>query len=159
MSVNIVWPRTWVDVNPIGNRYSLGYHTGADLNMRDNKDAHSPIYAAADGVVTTAGRLSGSWGNVIVINHGLLPDGHTVYARYAHVENMLVKVEDTVTRGQKIAQVGQFAPGNWHLHFDISTTTVLRDHPSDWPGFDLQRVLASYTDPLAFIKAHRPPAA
>ncbi len=153
---NIVWPRAWVDVNPIGNRYSLGYHTGADLNLRDNRDAHAPVYAAADGVVLTASRLRGSWGNVIVVDHGVLPAGRTVYARYGHVEAMLVSVGDAVWRGQKIAQVGQYAPGNYHLHFDISLTTILRDDPADWPGFDLDRVLAQYTDPLAFTKANRP---
>jgi murein DD-endopeptidase MepM/ murein hydrolase activator NlpD len=96
---------------------------------------------------------------VIVIDHGTLPDGRHVYARYAHLEDLQVQAGDTVARGQKIAQVGQFAPGNYHLHFDISTTTRLRDKPADWPGFSLERVEADYTDPKAFIKAHRPPAA
>jgi Peptidase family M23 len=156
---DLVWPRTWVDVNPIGHRYSMGFHTGADLNMRDNRDAHAPVCAAADGVVLTAGRLAGTWGLVIVIDHGALDDRHRVYARYAHLENLQVNVGDSVMRGQKIAQVGQFAPGNYHLHFDVSTTTILRDHPADWPGFDEDRVWANYTDPLAFVKAHRPPPA
>ena len=168
-----VWPAAWVDVNPIGHRYSQGYHTGADLNMRNNQDAHAPVYAAADGVVTTAGRLAGAWGNVIVIDHGALPGGpegpvsaqggeslgplgRPVYARYAHLENLLVNVGDAVTRGQKIAQVGQYAPGNYHLHFDICVNTLLRDRPADWPAFNLDRVTAKYTDPRAFVRDHRP---
>ncbi|MBI3763649.1 MAG: peptidoglycan DD-metalloendopeptidase family protein [Chloroflexi bacterium] len=152
-----VWPPTWVDVNPIGNHYSLGYHTGADLNLRNNQDAHAPVFAAADGVVIVARKLRGSWSNVIVIDHGTV-DGKPLYSRSAHLENIQVNEGDRVTRGQKLAQIGLF-PGstnNYHLHFDMSNTTLLRDKPDDWPGENLARVRQNYIDGKAFIKAHRP---
>ena len=55
-------------------------------------------------------------------------------------------------RGQQICTVGEYLPDNWHLHFDISHTTVLKTVPGHWPGDNLDAVLKDYTDPMAFIK-------
>ncbi len=161
-----VWPSHWIDATGFAVRYRVGtpyeaYHTGADLNLNEpypDADAHSPVYAAAHGVVTFADRLPG-WGNVIVIRHDpLITNGQVVYGRYAHVENVRVQVGQRVVRGEQIASVGN-AEGiySYHLHFDISTTDILQTQPWHWPRLDLDALLANYTDPRQFIINHRPP--
>jgi murein DD-endopeptidase MepM/ murein hydrolase activator NlpD len=160
-----IWPGQWVDANPYLTKYSLGYHTGADLNLNfpnHNTDKGKPVYAAADGVVTFAEVVPQSWRGLIVIRHDPLPDGTPVYSRYGHVENISVHVGEAVTRGQQIATVGLFgsvAKQNYHLHFDISCTTRLETSPRDWPGEGenaLNTIKAHYVDPKKFIEDHRP---
>ena len=157
-----IWPGKWVDANPYLTKYSLGYHTGADLNLNfpnHNADKNKPVYAAADGVVTFAEVVPTTWRGLIVVRHDPLPGGTPVYSRYGHVENIAVSVGDAVTRGQQIATVGLFGPAagdNYHLHFDISCTTMLETTPRHWPGEDLDAVKAHYVDPKKFIEDHRP---
>lgn len=151
-----VWPGQWVDVNPFLTRYALGYHTGADLNLPADKDAHSAVYAVSAGDVIFAQRVQGNWGNLIVIRHRT--DTGVVYSRYGHVESIVVRKGQAVTRGQQICQIGN-AFGRWayHLHFDLSIhpDRLLRA-PDDWSAFNEAQVRSIYTDPRAFIQAHRP---
>lgn len=147
------WPGDWIDANPYGNRYWLrdryAYHTGADLNLnkpRWDMDRGQPVYSIANGVVTYAGHLSENWGNVVVIRHG------DVFARYAALGIILVKEGDFVEIGQQIGTVGQHRGGEpYHLHFDISPTTILLTNPGDWPGLTWSRIERDYVDPLKFI--------
>ncbi len=160
-----VWPGNWFDATGFDRLYRVGtvnqaYHTGADLNMNEpywDADAHSPVYAAASGVVTFADRVPG-WGNVIIIRHDpLISTGQVLYGRYAHVEDVRVQVGDRVVRGQQISKVGN-AEGifAYHLHFDLSNTTVLETQPWHWPKMDRTALRANYIDPLDFILNHRP---
>jgi murein DD-endopeptidase MepM/ murein hydrolase activator NlpD len=160
-----VWPGHWFDATGFAVRYYRGtpqeaYHTGADLNLNRpywDADAHSPVYAAAAGVVTYASRLPG-WGNVIIIRHfPLVSTGQTMYARYAHVNDLRVQVGDRVQRGQQIATVGN-ADGvfPYHLHFDLSPTNILEKAPWDWPRLNLARLKNDYVDPEEFIANNRP---
>lgn len=157
-----LWPGEWADANPFGNKYSMGYHTGADLNLNRpiwDLDRGKPVYAVADGVVTYANaRVGGAWQALVVIKHDPLPDGTPVYSRYGHVSDIAVNEGDPVVRGQQIARVGRSGGigGNYHLHFDISTTNVLATSPEHWPGWDQSGVYRHYVDPLKFIQAHRP---
>jgi hypothetical protein len=157
-----VWPGSWLDATGYAVTYpdSDEYHTGADLNLNvpvHDSDKGAPVYASADGVVAHAFTVPGSWGGLIVIRHTPLPDGTPVYSRYAHVEQMAVKQDDTVSRGQQIAVVGYYAPGkNYHLHFDVSCTSMLETVPRHWPGTNKQQVLIHYVDPRKFIAEHRP---
>lgn len=163
------WPGAWEDANPFGNRYSFGsppreaYHTGADLNLNDpywDADRHMPVFAPAEGVVTFAGRLPGSWGKVVVIEHREPAEGphddRRVYSRLAHLEDYSVAAGQRVRRGQQIARIGRppgDPPGPYHLHFDISPTAILKTEPWDWPGLTWSRLEENYTDPLDFIRA------
>lgn len=155
-----VWPPNWVDANEFGKKYGLGYHTGADLNLPQDADRGLPVYAAADGVVTFAQAVGGAWRTLIVIQHAPLPDGTPVFSRYAHVD-IQIQAGQTVQRGQQIAKIGLF-PGsttikpNYHLHFDISRTTILQHNPQHWPGDDLNALHQHYVEPAAFIREHRP---
>ncbi len=148
-----VWPGAWIDVNPIFTRYELGFHTGADLNLPGDADAHTTIHAVSAGAIVFAQRVMGNWGNLIVIKHA-----GPVYSRYGHVENICVKRGESVVRGQPIAQVGN-AYGRWafHLHFDISThPTRLNQEPYDWSANTEAQVRSIYVDPREFILSHRP---
>lgn len=101
----------WPTRQHIINQYYGWKHTGIDLEG----DYVDPLYAAADGVVETAGWNSGGYGLQIVINHG---NGNKT--RYAHSSKMFVKVGDTVKRGQVIAMVGTTGRSTGtHLHFEV----------------------------------------
>jgi murein DD-endopeptidase MepM/ murein hydrolase activator NlpD len=160
-----VWPGQWLDATSFAARYRIGtdqeaYHTGADLNLNSpyyDADAHSPVYAAASGVVTYAGRVAG-WGRIAIIRHDpLVSNGQVVYGRYAHVESLRVQSGQRVVRGEQIANVGN-AEGAYpyHLHFDISPTTILESQPWHWPKLNLNNLLTNYVDPKNFIARHRP---
>lgn len=160
-----LWPGHWFDATGFARRYRIGtpseaYHTGADLNLNEpywDADAHSPVYAAASGTVSYANRIAG-WGNVIIIRHDpLVSNMKVMYARYAHIENIRVKVGERVVRGQQIAKVGN-AEGifPYHLHFDLSPTSILATQPWHWPKLDRDNLLANYVDPLDFTRKNRP---
>jgi murein DD-endopeptidase MepM/ murein hydrolase activator NlpD len=135
------------------------YHTGADLNLNKphfDTDRESPVYAAADGVVVYA-QSDTPWGkrNAIVCIMHELPNGMSVWTRYAHIINLLVKDTDIVKRGQQIAQIGN-GGGRYpyHLHFDVAWID-LGARPGDWAGADYGRCVRSYADPLRFIQESR----
>ena len=89
-----VWPGHWKDANIFGNKYELGYHTGADLNLNKPKhdsDKGKPVYAAADGQVTFARDVGGNWQSVVVIKHNPLPDGKPIFTRYGHMDNFIAE--------------------------------------------------------------------
>lgn len=107
--------------SPFGNRDMNGNgsnnHKGVDLAA----PVYTPIYAAADGVVTNAGGKPGGapiggYANTIVIDHG------TYKTLYAHMrtDGILVKQGDTVLQGQLIGGVGNEGISSGpHLHFEI----------------------------------------
>ena len=162
-----VWPGNWYDATGYGSSYDThdgtAYHSGADLNLDlpyFDADAHSPIYAAASGVVTFA-QIAPGWGRVVVIRHDpLLSSGEVVYSRYGHVEDVQIKAGDRVQRGQQIARIGN-ADGlfPYHLHFDISPTDRLEQEPWDDPGTDLDQLKYDYVDPKVFVEENRPETA
>jgi hypothetical protein len=82
-----------------------------------------------------------------------MPGGTFVYLRYAHEDlTGLVYENQDVTIGQQIATVGNaFGRFAYHLHFDIGGS-VLKSHPADWPGVDLERIRSHYIDPTRFIR-------
>ncbi|HET6361953.1 MAG TPA: M23 family metallopeptidase [Gemmatimonadota bacterium] len=86
------------------------FHTGLDLRAREG----TPVYAAADGIVSLSGS-SGAYGNVVLLDHG-----GGLQTLYAHHERNLVGVGDAIRRGQPIALVGHTgnATGD-HLHFEV----------------------------------------
>jgi murein DD-endopeptidase MepM/ murein hydrolase activator NlpD len=85
-------------------------HEGIDVSA----PMGSPIEAPAAGVVTDAGWETG-YGNTIVINHGF-----GIVTKFAHASKLLVKTGQRVSRGQRIALVGNsgLATGP-HLHYEV----------------------------------------
>lgn len=102
-------------VNPVSGIYKL--HGGIDVASAGIYG--KPIVAAADGVVLIAG-WSSSFGNWVLINHGM--SGGKQYATvYAHMcKSPSVSSGQSVTAGQTIGYVGSTgnSTGN-HLHFEI----------------------------------------
>lgn len=86
------------------------HHGGIDFAGR----AGSPIVAVASGVVTHSGDRFG-YGMMVEINHG---NGYVT--RYAHNDQNLVRVGDTVKKGQHIAMMGATGRATApHVHFEV----------------------------------------
>lgn len=89
---------------------TTAYHNGIDFAA----NAGTSIYAAYDGVVSTAA-YSSSMGNYVIINHG-----GGLFTIYMHAKSLNCKEGDIVARGDTIAYVGTTgrSTGN-HLHFTV----------------------------------------
>lgn len=90
-------------------------HEGIDIHAPRG----TPIVAAANGVVRSAGR-KGGYGYAVVIDHGF-----GVSTLYAHASELLVSRGKTVRRGDVVARVGSTgistAP---HLHYEVHVDGV-----------------------------------
>jgi murein DD-endopeptidase MepM/ murein hydrolase activator NlpD len=114
-------------IQPINNKelerlhltYGLRFHPIFKV-FKDHKGLDfaaphgTPIYATGDGKVSMA-YFSGSYGNVIYIDHG-----YDFETRFAHLSRFAVSPGQNVLRGQIIGYVGNtghsVAP---HLHYEI----------------------------------------
>lgn len=72
------------------------------------------VFAAANGRVVYAGSGLRGYGNLVIIKHN-----ETFLSAYAHNQTLLVKEDQTVTQGQKIAEMGQSDSDKVKLHFEI----------------------------------------
>jgi murein DD-endopeptidase MepM/ murein hydrolase activator NlpD len=105
------------------------YHEGLDLNPGEG----TPIQAIADGVVTTVGNPSGSFGVYAVIAHEI--NGQQVSSLYAHMllGSLALAVGDKVTKGQLVGQVGSTGQSTGaHLHFGIYVNGTTAIDPYAW---------------------------
>ncbi|MFC9553662.1 peptidoglycan DD-metalloendopeptidase family protein [Rhodococcus sp. NPDC056960] len=126
--------------SPFGPRWGT-FHQGVDFAG----PAGTPIYAAADGVVTAAGPATG-FGNWIVLDSEI--DGGKVSTVYGHMydDGVLVKTGEKVTAGQHIAAMGSNGESTGsHLHFEV------------WPGGRLSGGTA--IDPMPWLASHGASAA
>uniref|UniRef100_A0AAU2JQS9 Peptidoglycan DD-metalloendopeptidase family protein n=1 Tax=Streptomyces sp. NBC_00049 TaxID=2903617 RepID=A0AAU2JQS9_9ACTN len=101
-----------------GPSWSLGYHTGLDLEASPG----TPIYAPADGKVikVTSG---GSYGNETHIEHA-----NGVVTLYAHQTKAMVTQGANVKRGDQIGTVGSTGNSSGpHLHWEVRLPGV--DNP------------------------------
>lgn len=73
-----------------------------------------PVLAAAAGKVVYSGTGLRGYGNLIIVKHN-----DTYLSAYAHNSKLLVKEGQTVTRGQKIAEMGNSDTELVKLHFEI----------------------------------------
>ena len=76
--------------------------------------AGDPILAAADGQVVYAGAGLRGYGNLIILKHN-----NTFLTAYAHNQALLVKEDQQVRKGQKIAEMGKTDADRFKLHFEI----------------------------------------
>lgn len=72
------------------------------------------VVAAADGRVIFAGSVLRGYGNMIIIKHN-----ETYLSAYAHNQTLLVKEDQVVRRGQKIAEMGSSDADRVKLHFEV----------------------------------------
>lgn len=76
--------------------------------------AGDPVMAAADGRVVYAGSGLRGYGNLVIVKHNA-----TYLTAYAHNQTLLVKEDQAVRRGQKIAEMGSTDAERVQLHFEI----------------------------------------
>jgi lipoprotein NlpD len=100
------WPATGAVVTP----FSEGKVKGVSINGK----AGDPVLAAADGKVVYAGSGLRGYGNLIILKH------NSIYlTAYAHNQALLVKEDQSVRRGQKIAEMGSSDSESVRLHFEV----------------------------------------
>lgn len=115
-------------IHPISRTSRL--HTGLDFAAPKG----TPIYAASNGVVSSASYVSG-YGYLIEIDHGA-----GVTTVYAHNSENLVEAGDIVGRRQMIARVGNTGNSTGaHLHFEVRLDGVPID-PMLVLGKDLSKI-------------------
>lgn len=113
--------------------YSIGRGLG-DSGTHEGRDllaaAGTPIYAIADGVVTSVG-CCGAYGNVVFISSNV--GGDAVESRYAHmISTPAVSSGQSVTAGQVIGYVGSTGRSTAnHLHVEIRINGSLIE-PLNW---------------------------
>ncbi|MCY7304553.1 MAG: peptidoglycan DD-metalloendopeptidase family protein [Rhodoferax sp.] len=76
--------------------------------------AGEPVLAAADGRVVYVGASLRGYGNLIILKHN-----NTYLTAYAHNQLLLVKEDQSVRRGQKIAEMGNSDADRVKLHFEV----------------------------------------
>lgn len=131
-------------------------HLGDDLNGIGgwNSDQGDPVYASGTGRVIYTGVPSEGWGNMVILGHRVpdrsSPQGYRVMQTvYAHLESVLVKYGETISRGQPLGTVGT-ANGRYlaHLHFEI------RESLSVYPGMGYSDEPQDRVSPEAFVKEY-----
>ena len=86
------------------------FHSGIDYAA----PIGHPVYAPADGVVSSA-RRAGGYGLMIEIDH---PNG--LSTRFAHLSGMMVSAGDRVRAGEQIGRIGSTGRSTGpHLHYEI----------------------------------------
>ena len=76
--------------------------------------AGDPVMAAADGKVVYAGSGLRGYGNLVILKHN-----NTYLTAYAHNQTLLVKEDQAVQKGQRIAEMGSTDADRVKLHFEI----------------------------------------
>lgn len=90
---------------------TIKFHAGLDFAAPQG----TPIYATADGRVTTAGNTGNGYGNHVEINHGF---GYETL--YGHMFRIKVRAGQTVKRGEVIGWVGSTGKSTGpHLHYEV----------------------------------------
>ena len=100
----------WPASGPVLQGFDDTRNKGLDIGGK----AGDPVNAAADGRVVYAGSALRGYGNLVIIKHN-----GTFLSAYAHNQKLLVKEDDVVKRGQRIAEMGSSDAERVMLHFEI----------------------------------------
>lgn len=104
--VNWRWPTTGKVIAGFSGEANKG------INLAGKKG--DPVYAAAAGNVVYAGSGLHGYGNLVIINHN-----QEYLSAYAHNSKILIKENDNVKVGAKIAEIGNSGSVSTMLHFEI----------------------------------------
>jgi lipoprotein NlpD len=99
---------------PANGSVVSGFDEGRNKGLAIAGKAGDPVVAAADGRVVYAGSGLRGYGNLVIIKHN-----NTYLTAYAHNQTLLVKEDQAVKRGQKIAEMGSSDAERVQLHFEI----------------------------------------
>ena len=103
-------PWAWPAAGPV----ATGFDEARSKGLAITGKAGDPVLAAADGRVVYAGSGLRGYGNLIIVKHN-----NTYLTAYAHNQALLVKEDQVVRRGQKIAEMGASDAERVQLHFEI----------------------------------------
>ncbi len=104
--IRFVWPAS----GPVIDGFDEARNKGVGIGGR----AGDPVLAAADGRVVYAGAGLRGYGNLIILKHN-----NTYLTAYAHNQALLVREDQTVRQGQKIAEMGSSDTDRVKLHFEV----------------------------------------
>lgn len=135
-----------------GDPTSYGYHEADDMNLNGggNIDLGQPLYAVADGNITSVHvhTTSPTFGKHLHLNFKV--DGKDYWAHYAHCNEIFVTEGQQVKTGDKIATCGNTGTTFAHLHFAI------KNQPTGIDGIaKTLEDLKKWENPTQFIKAHQ----
>lgn len=101
-----IWPAN----GKIVATYSEGGNKGVDIAGK----AGDPVIAAGEGKVVYSGTGLRGYGKLVIVKHN-----NTYLSAYAHNQNILVKEGQSVSKGQKIAEMGSSDADQVKLHFEV----------------------------------------
>lgn len=104
--INWAWPANGPVATPFDDVKSKG--------LAISGKAGDAVLSAADGRVVYAGSGLRGYGNLVIVKHNA-----TFLTAYAHNQALLVKEDQVVRRGQKIAEMGSSDADKVQLHFEI----------------------------------------
>lgn len=105
---DVTW--AWPSAGPLAS----GFDEARSKGLAFTGKAGDPVLAAADGRVVYAGSGLRGYGNLVIVKHNA-----TYLTAYAHNQTLLVKEDQVVRRGQKIAEMGSSDAERVQLHFEI----------------------------------------
>ena len=104
--INWIWPASG---KMIGT-FSEAGNKGVDIAGK----AGDPVVASAEGKVVYSGEGLRGYGKLVIIKHN-----PTYLSAYAHNQTILVKEGQSVSKGQKIAEMGSSGTDKVKLHFEV----------------------------------------
>ncbi|MEI8157789.1 MAG: peptidoglycan DD-metalloendopeptidase family protein [Burkholderiales bacterium] len=105
---DIAW--IWPSAGAVLSGFDEAKNKGLDIGGI----AGEPVLASADGKVVYAGAGLRGYGNLIILKHN-----NVFLTAYAHNQSLLVKEDQTVKKGQKIAEMGNSDADRVKLHFEV----------------------------------------
>ncbi len=100
----------WPASGPVAAAFDENRNKGLAITGK----AGDPVLAAADGRVVYAGSGLRGYGNLVIVKHNA-----TYLTAYAHNQTLLVKEDQVVRKGQKIAEMGSSDAERVQLHFEV----------------------------------------
>lgn len=101
-----IWPSNGALIAGFDEVKNKGLKIGGKLG--------DPVVASADGRVVYAGSGLRGYGNLVILKHN-----ETYLTAYAHNQTLLVKEDQTVRKGQRIADMGSSDADRVMLHFEV----------------------------------------
>jgi lipoprotein NlpD len=105
-SSNWIWPAS----GKVVGTFSEGGAKGIDIAGT----AGDPVLAVSDGKVVYSGAGLRGYGKLVIVKHS-----STYLTAYAHNQKILVKEDQSVVKGQKIAEMGNTDADQVKLHFEV----------------------------------------
>jgi len=104
--IQFVWPASGAVISSFDENTNKGVSIAGKVG--------DPIVAAADGRVVYAGAGLRGYGNLIILKHN-----NTYLTAYAHNQALLVREDQAVRQGQRIAEMGSSDTDRVKLHFEV----------------------------------------